>query len=126
MQSERLCLIGFIRQIDMQKRLTRFSKQDFEKIKQLYPDVNYTVDKIAQIIGCSKKSLHKAAIKLEIEHQRPVRSEVMKQTNKNNPDTGNNGSKKDFQPYVKVEDLGFGCTRRINVVFHENRASQSR
>lgn len=105
----------------MQKRLARFSKKDFELIKKLYPDVNYTVDKIAEIIGCSKKSIRKSAIQLEIVDHRPVRSEVMKQTNKNNPDTGNNGSKKDFQQYVKVEDLGFGCTRRINVVFHEKR-----
>ena len=105
----------------MQKRLARFSKADWVLLQKLYPDVNYTVDKIANTIGCSKKTIHKAAIKLDILSQRPSISDVVKANNKNNPNIGNNGSTKDFQQYVKVEDLGFGCTRRINVVFHEKR-----
>jgi AraC-like DNA-binding protein len=71
------------------------------------------LETMAQHLGMTEWHVYELAKQLKL--RRPP-SHVMKKLCKLN---GNPNKK--AEPRVIVEDLGFGCTRRINVVFHEKR-----
>lgn len=103
-------------------RLKDLKPHHLQIIKEIYENPNYTVVAISQKIGCSVRVLYAAAKSLKL--KRPSRGLVSKISNKDNPRIGNNGNHrpkqaKEIMPVMIIEDLGYGCQRRVHLVFNE-------
>ena len=106
----------------MPLRLRQFEQHHWELLAQIYPNPDLNTDKIAKMIGCTTKTLKKAADAKGL--TRPNCYEVLKRAHKRGEiDTHKRYNKNEDMRlfHVHIEDLGFNCVKRTNLTFLEKR-----